>query len=259
MRPPRTSLKHRWPIVALALSLCAGLVAPAFSATSTFADELWDANRDLYQQILAHPFLREMVKGTLDRRTFAAYLIQDAYYLTEFAAALRAVAAHAPKPEWAALLERHAQDSLTEETRLHRRVLGEYGISVEDMARTEPSPDAFAYTSYIVATAHRAPFGEAVAALLPCYWIYREVGRDLKKQGTPEATYREWIEAYSSPEYSQSVDAVVGIVNEVASQADETERVKMRARFRRGFQYEWMFWEAAYHPRPWPGEGEKRF
>lgn len=234
--------------------LAVSLVSRSFAGS--FTDELWDANRDLYQKILQHPFLRGMVDGSLDRRTFARYLRQDAYYLTEFAAALRAVASHAPRKDWAALLEQHARDSLTEETKLHRRVLAEHGVSAEEIGRMEPSPDAFAYTSYIVATAHRASFGEAMSALLPCYWIYREVGRDLKKQGTPDATYREWIDAYSSPGYSQSVDAVVAIVNAVAAQADEAERAKMRERFRRGFQYEWMFWEAAYHPRTWPGASE---
>lgn len=237
-------------IAVLALSLA--IVLPTSAAT--FTDLMWNENRDLYQRILTHPFLQGMVNGSLDRRTFARYLMQDAHYLTEFAAALREVAAHAPKKEWAALLEQHAQDSLNEETKLHRRVLAEYGVSAEEMGRIEPSPDAFAYTSYIVATAHRASFGDAMSALLPCYWIYREVGRDLKKHGTRDATYREWIDSYTAPEYSQSVDAVVDIVNEVASRATEEERGTMREHFRRGFQYEWMFWEAAYNPRAWPGE-----
>ena len=239
-------------IIVLALAMAAVLQASA----GTFTDELWNANRDLYQQILRHPFLQGMVSGALDRRTFARYLMQDAYYLREFAVALRAVAAHAPRKEWAALLEQHAQDSLDEELTLHQSVLKEYGVSADEIVQMEPPPDAFAYTSYIVATAHRGSFGEAMSALLPCYWIYREVGKDLKKQGAPDPTYQKWIDAYASPAYSHSVDEVLAIVNQVAEEADPSERARMQDRFHRGFQYEWMFWDAAYRPRAWPGASE---
>ncbi len=222
------------------------------ASTRTPTDEMWASNGDIYRSIVAHPFVRGMVDGSLPRETFARYLLQDAFYLREFAVALRTAAAKAPRKEWSALLERHARESLEEELRLHQTVLTEYGLPPEDLERVEPSPDAFAYTTFIVATANRGTFGEAMSALLPCYWIYRELGRDLKAQGSPDSSYRKWIDAYSSPDYSRSVDEVLAIVDRVAMDAGPEERRRMTELFRRGFQYEWMFWEAAFRPRPWP-------
>ncbi len=217
-----------------------------------FTHELWDANRDIYQEILRHPFIGGMTDGSLPHDVFASYLLQDAFYLREFAVALRVVAAKAPKKEWADLLERHAQESLDEEMRLHRTILADYRVSADVQARAQPPPDALAYTNFIVATAYRGSFGEAMSALLPCYWIYRELGRDLKPRSSPDASYRLWIESYASASYSQSVDEVLAIVDEVAEHADVAERRQMTDLYRQGSRYEWMFWEAAYRPRDWP-------
>ncbi len=190
----RTSPIHKLAGAILFLALGTPLV----SATP-FTDELWAANRDVYEQILRHPFLRGMTDGTLDRQTFVRYLLQDAYYLHEFADGLKAAAAKSPRKDWADLLTAHANDSLAEELRLHESVFKEFGVSREDIDTVEPLPDAFAYTSFILAATHRGTFGEAMAAVLPCYWIYLEVGRELKKRGSPDPIYRKWIDAYQAP------------------------------------------------------------
>ena len=55
------------------------------------------------------------------------------------------------------------------------------------LKRTTPlAPTNLAYTSYLLATAHAGPFHEAVAALLPCYWIYWEVGKELERAGAAD-------------------------------------------------------------------------
>lgn len=221
----------------------------------SLTERLWEENRDLYEQILRHPFLTGLVNGNLDRKAFAFYMIQDAHYLREFARALDATAAKAPKAEWAALLSAHAADTLQYERQLHESVFKEYGISTQEVMSTEPAPEAFAYTSFLVATAFSRPFAESLGALLPCYWIYWEVGKELKKHGSTNSTYQKWIDAYSSEDYGRTVKAVLDIVNEVARSANPNEIKKIREHFRRSTRYEWMFWDSAYHRRSWaPGK-----
>jgi thiaminase/transcriptional activator TenA len=226
--------------------------SPSHTTSTRFADELWSANEDIYRAILAHPFLRGMTDGKLDRRTFVRYLLQDAYYLHEFADALKAAAAKSPRKDWAELLMRHAQDSLAEELRLHESVFKEFGVPRSEIENVEPLPDAFAYASFVRATAHGGSFAEAMTAMLPCYWIYLEVGRELQKRGSPDPLYQKWIAAYGSASYASAVQDVIAIVNEVAERASDVERARMRALYRRGSRYEWMFWNASFDPRPWP-------
>ena len=46
---------------------------------------LWRAIEPIYAAILAHPFLRGLTDGSLDREAFRFYAVQDALYLRDFA------------------------------------------------------------------------------------------------------------------------------------------------------------------------------
>jgi thiaminase/transcriptional activator TenA len=231
--------------------LAVTVMAPR-SVGESFTERLWSENRDIYIQILEHPFLKELGSGKLDREAFSHYMIQDAHYLREFSRALRITAAKAPRAEWAALLNRHAGESLTEERRLHTEVFRSYAITEAQVEKSEPAPEAFAYMNFLVATASTGSFGEALSALLPCYWIYAEVGKELRKSGSRDPVYQKWIDNYSSAEYEKSVRAVLDIMDEAARSASPAGLARMRANFRRSCRYEWMFWDSAYYRRGWP-------
>jgi thiaminase/transcriptional activator TenA len=235
----------------VSLAILGLLVGPQ---ARTFTDELWEENLDIYQEILDHSFLTGLSEGTLRQEAFSFYMIQDAHYLREFARALSIAASKAPREEWAALLNRHAVETLEYEKTLHEGVFAEYGISTEQVAHTDPAPAAFAYTNFLVVTAYSRPFAESLSALLPCYWIYWEVGKELKKKGSKDPLYQRWIDAYSSEEYADSVKAILEIVNQSSLSAGRDEIQRMKEHFRRSARYEWMFWDSAYQLQAWPLE-----
>jgi len=230
------------------------LASPFLSSAAgkEYTDEVWKENRDIYEAILEHPFLKEMQDGSLPRETFAFYLLQDAFYLGEFARALEATAAKAPRREWERLLMQHARESIQAEMELHRSILNDYGLTKEQQAAMEPAPEAYAYASFIVATACSRPFEESIAALLPCYWIYWEVGKELLRRGSTDPHYQKWIENYAADDYGDSVKAVIAIADEAAREADTETLERMKEHFRRASRYEWMFWDSAYARRAWP-------
>ncbi len=229
----------------------AGLLL-ASPAETQFTNEVWEQNQDITTAILEHPFLKKMQEGTLPRRVFAFYLIQDAFYLGQFARALKVTAAKAPNEDWKKLLLRDASESIEEERRLHERVLEDSGVSQDRQSEMGPAPEAFAYTSFLIATAHSRPFAESIAALLPCYWIYWEVGKELVDKGSPEPNYQKWIDTYASESYGETVKTFMAIANQVAEEADPETLEKMKEHFRRACRYEWMFWDSAYAERRWP-------
>ena len=112
----------------------------------------------------------------------------------------------------------------------------------------------FAYSNFLVVTAYSRPFAESLAALLPCYWIYWEVGKQLKTKGSKDSLYQRWIDAYSSEEYGDSVKAILEIVNQSSASASPSEILRMKEHFRHSARYEWMFWESAYQRQAWPPE-----
>jgi len=229
--------------------------ARALCSEPSFSEGAWQRSLPVYRAILEHPFLTGLTDGTLPRDRFVFYLIQDSAYLRDFARALEALAAKAPRPEWAALLRTHATETLAEEQVMQQDIFERYGVSKAEQLQAPRAPDAFAYTSFLLASVDEGSFGEGLASLLPCYWIYWEVGRELGRRGSPEPGYQQWIDAYSSEAYGDTVRQVVAIADEVAAGAAPAERERMTRNFEIGSRYEWMFWNAAWELQAWPPPG----
>ena len=81
--------------------------------STAFTDELWHSIEPIYAAILRHPFIAGLTDGSLPRKSFEFYAVQDALYLREFARSLAIAAAHAPKDDWIVMLSDHASGSET--------------------------------------------------------------------------------------------------------------------------------------------------
>ena len=174
--------------------LVLALLAWPCLAQSGFTVELWSAVAKIHGRTLEHPFLKGLGDGTLPRARFRFYLLQDAKYLRAYSQALNVLASKAPREEWAVTLSTHAVDALRAERQLHESILRSHGVSDAEMRAAVVAPSNLAYTNHLLATVEQRPFGEGLAAMLPCYWIYWEVGKDLNKRGSTDADYRRWIE-----------------------------------------------------------------
>src|SRR6266849_10740745 len=217
-----------------------------------FSAELWRSIEPIYAEILAHPFVRGLTAGSLPREAFRFYAVQDALFLRDFARALSVAAARAPREEWIIMFNEHAAGALEVEMTLHESFFKEFGLSPEEVAATPLAPTNAAYTSYLLAVAYGRPFHEAVAALLPCYWIYWEVGKTLERAGSRDPLYTRWIGTYASAEFGAVVQAVLDATNEIAGRLGADERRAMSRHFTTTSRYEWMFWHMGYTREGWP-------
>ena len=217
-----------------------------------FSDEAWQRTAQLREAIHRLPFNLELAAGSLARERFQTYIIQDALYLGQFSRALAIAAAKAPD---AATLQSFAQSALgaaAVEKALHERYLLAFGIDPAGLAEAEPSPDCLAYTNFLLAAAYHEPWEVLVAALLPCFWIYWDVGCAIARTATPENPYRAWIDTYADERFGEAVQAVIEISDRAAAATTTATRARMLATFVRACQYEWLFWDGAYQRRFWP-------
>jgi thiaminase (transcriptional activator TenA) len=217
-----------------------------------FTDELWRSIEPIYGAILRHPFLRGLTDGSLPRESFKFYAVQDALYLREFARALSLAAARAPQDDWIIMFNEHAAGALKVERGLHESFFRDFGLTSEAVASTRLAPTNLAYTSYLLAVAYGAPFHEAMAALLPCYWIYWEVGKELERAGSADPLYKRWIGTYASEEFGSVVRAVLLATDQVAAGLRSPELEVMRGHFLTTSRYEWMFWDMGLRREAWP-------
>ena len=222
------------------------------AAEARFTNELWSGIAPVYAQTLQHPFLKGLADGSLPRSRFQFYLIQDAQYLRVFAQALSVLAAKAPREEWAVTLNQHAIDSLQTERQLHESILRSFGVSPAMMKNAAMAPVNYAYTNHLLATVYQQPFAHGLAAMLPCYWIYWEVGKELKKKGSKNPDYQRWIDLYSGEDYGKVVGQVLRMMEAEAARQDTDSRQTLKEIFRLSARYEWMFWDMAWREEKWP-------
>ena len=217
-----------------------------------FTKELWQSIEPIYAAILRHPFLRGLTDGSLPRESFKFYAVQDALYLREFARALSLAGAKAPEDDWIIMFNEHAAGALKVERSLHESFFQEFGLTHEAVASTPMAPTNLAYTSYLRAVAYGRPFHEALAAVLPCYWIYWEVGKELERAGSADPLYKRWIGTYASEEFGSVVRDVLAAADKVAERLTPAEREAMRSHFVSTSRYEWMFWDMGLRRETWP-------
>jgi thiaminase/transcriptional activator TenA len=214
--------------------------------------ELWQGVTGIYEAILGHPFVTGLADGTLPADAFAYYILQDAVYLRDYAKTLAVVAAKAPGTAGTEMFARHAAEIITVERALHDSLMADLGIDASEAGATEPAPTTLAYTSYLLATALAGSYAEGVGVVLPCYWIYYKVGRELVRRGSPNARYQKWIDTYADDQYGAVVQSVLDVADGLEPAVGPAERALMFRHFRVTSQYEWMFWDAGYRQERWP-------
>jgi thiaminase/transcriptional activator TenA len=212
------------------------LALPCLYAQQEPSAELWRAITPIYAKTLQHPFLTGLTNGTLPKQRFDFYLRQDAAYLDAFSQALLDLAKKAPKPEWAQTLRQHAKESIAAEKQLPAAPM---------------APTNYAYANHFRHAVANGSFSEGLAALLPCYWIYQEVGRELVRKGSRKPEYQKWIDNYAGEEYAKSVRQVLAMYNAEAPKLTAAQQARCRELFVISARYEYLFWDMAWREEQW--------
>ena len=219
----------------------------------SFTSELRQKANNIWEANFNHPFVQEIGNGTLPREKFVFYLKQDYIYLIDFARYFALIAARASNLTLMTGFAELLHSTLKYEMDLHRGICAEFGISAEELEKTEAMPDTLNYTSFLIKSALLGTTGEMLAGFLPCAWGYVEIAQRLKKKGLPdERHYRQWVETYSSDEFDGLVLYYRSILDEYAKTASAEETARMQDVFRTSSKLEYMFWEMAWKERGWP-------
>jgi thiaminase/transcriptional activator TenA len=178
--------------------------------------------------------------------------VQDALYLVDYARALALVGAKSPDEEAVAMFASHAQGALEVERSLHAWLLEGMGAAADALQTASATPTTLAYTSYLLRSCHQGSFAEGLAAVLPCYWIYAEVGASLLARSSPDPLYARWIGTYGGEEFGRIVADVLTLVDRTGDSSSAAEKTAMREHVKTTSRYEWMFWDASWRCEAWP-------
>ncbi len=202
----------------------------------------------IFQAIISHDFVKELMQATLDKDTFGFYVNQDSLYLSEYKKALVTVGTKCHKPEETQFFYESATGIIEVEDALHKLFLE------EQYKNPVPSPTCELYNSYLSRTVHNESVEVGAAAVLPCFTIYKEVGDYILANQSNQGSnpYQSWIDTYASDEFAAAVEQAISIVNSYAEHASPKSLAKMEEAFMKTSQLEWMFWDSAHKREGWP-------
>jgi thiaminase (transcriptional activator TenA) len=200
----------------------------------TLSARLWSDSSELADEALAHPFVRRLGDGSLDRDIFAGYVAQDAFFLESFARAYAlALARSTDTPTLLALAD--LLSGVREELGLHSSYAARWGI---DMADVVPTRATLAYTEFLLATAATSGLAVIFAAMTPCMRLYAFLGASLDADSA--GPYAEWVQTYADPDFEALAARLEKLLDD---QGDDSPAVT-RA-YRRAMRLELDFFDSA--------------
>ena len=105
----------------------------------------------------------------------------------------------------------------------------------------QPSWTTTAYLNHLAAAGASGDYGVLVAALLPCFWMYQDVGTRLHPLSHAAHPYRSWLDTYADEAFAASTARAIEIVTAVAAAATEPARQRMALAFRASAGHEREF------------------
>ncbi|BAU95816.1 multifunctional thiamine-phosphate pyrophosphorylase/synthase/phosphomethylpyrimidine kinase [Corynebacterium suranareeae] len=212
--------------------------APRIEPAGPFTRALWEASGDIIAGINSSDFITMLGDGTLRRPEFDFYIDQDAQYLAQYSRALARLSSIAPDAqaqiEWA----QSAAECLVVEAELHRSYMAGATVSA-------PSHITMAYTDFLIARTYTEDYVCGVAAVLPCYWLYAEIGLMLAEQNHEDHPYKDWLDTYSSEEFINGTRAAIARLEKALENAGSEQRVDAARAFLSASVHEREFFDQA--------------
>ncbi|MBI4339210.1 MAG: thiaminase II [Chloroflexi bacterium] len=215
-----------------------------------FSDDLRNAHHDLWERVVAHPFVQEMGDGSLPEEKFRRYFLQDYLFLGALAKVVALAVTKAPSLEAARPFSPFLHTLLNAENALFFRAFAALGVPPQEYQSAQPTPTGLGMAHFLLATAYDGTFQEIAAALLVTEWTYYDWATRLARAGKrhQQHMYQEWIDIHAAEELGEFVAAMRRIVDG----APRSSQARVAAVFRTALRYEYLFWDMAYNGEGWP-------
>jgi thiaminase/transcriptional activator TenA len=141
-----------------------------------------------------------------------------------------------------------SQGALAAEEALHESFFKHYHVVP---LAAEQAPACFAYTQYLLNMAANAGPLIAIAALLPCFWVYQKIGEHISKNQVNPNPYQAWIAMYSSEDFAQSTKKMAELFDYYAAEKNAYGHELAKKAFSRSMYLEYCFWEGSYRMLHW--------
>ncbi len=210
-------------------------------AQGSFTNELWSDIESIFYDIINGGFVSRLAGASLPAEWFSRYLSQDILYLRQDNEALELLSARAPNETEKVFFRQLHEDGIAVEQAMQGEYMPLFGVS----EAKEQSPVFMEYGSFLLDSARNSPYPVALAALLPCFWLYGEVGQYVVKHQAGNNPYQKFIDTYSGEEYDIVTIHFIQLLEQYGQKEPESVKMAMREAFLKSSRFEYMVFEEA--------------
>jgi len=209
----------------------------------------WEHISEIRNGIYDLPFIRQLEDGTLNQDIFARYLSQDGFYLREYSRVLAEASRLAPTVEEQSFWANAAHRAITTELQLQGNWIGQ-----DRPPDAQPDTTTTEYIDHLRAVAAQKNYALLIASVLPCLWLYLDIGSRMQHASDPAHPYRPWLDAYGGEGFKATSRRAIDFVTAAVSVEDATARTALRDAFHRSAHLERAFFAAPHRHRLQPND-----
>ena len=214
-----------------------------------FTECLFEEVKEIWEEYLNHPFVKEMGEGTLPKEKFKNYLIQDYLYLKEYAKMFCMGVVKATTMEEIKFYFNTAKNILEDETSTHNMYLKGFGMDPEEVENCECNMVTSSYTSYMQAKALTGDLNEIAVATLSCTWSYYYIGIHLAEKYADKLEnnfYKTWIDVYAGEDNYKFTMDWIDHIDKICKDISDEEKKRLKEIFVITSIHEMNFWDMGY-------------
>lgn len=203
---------------------------------------------NLWDRMLAQPFLTHTREGTVSDDTFARWIRQDYLFVEHGVHFLAMLLARAPKRHRDPLGD--AIDGLRNELHLFEEQAERAGV---ELAGTRPAFVTHAYMHFLAAIGLTASYAEAYTVLYVAERAYHDSWRVVRDGISSRSKWLAFVENWAGEPFANYVAYLGQELDELAAAAGADELTRMAELFELTIRYEIAFWDMALSGETWPG------
>ncbi|MGR3741879.1 thiaminase II [Companilactobacillus sp. DQM5] len=219
--------------------------------TKNFTEIAYNKSFEPWHNSFTHPFITELQSGRLNMDIFKYYLLQDRYYLEHFNKLYELIAQSTDNKELKDSLIANSLDLGAGELAIRNTFFKELNITSEEIKNTPITPTAYNYVSHMYRQLYTGNAIIASASMLPCEWLYQEIGEYLSDKMSPVPIYQSWIDSYSTKEVKENIIKQRNLLDRLYESVSVKDQEKMINAFVISSQMEYRFWEMSYTKEKW--------
>lgn len=217
----------------------------------SFSRKLIEDSRvqNFYKRYMEHPFIRGIADGSLAKKKFEKYLIQDTLYLKDYAKVYAYAFLLADTIEDLQFLHTCIGVVVAEETNMHIQYLNDFGLDIYKIDQMSIEKENRDYLDYMLSFANEKDMKSIFVSALPCTLTYEYIGKELKKERNQNSEYNyydPWIDAYSGLDFEDFSVRSCELIDRYCKNIDKKEEERLIQIFIDACEYEMEFWNMSF-------------